>query len=197
MPLPACTVNGASTSGGVDVADDGGVVTIQLTDLSADTWAISIIGTDDAVIKPTLTVNSTTKTATFTKPAGPWAMIFQSQVNGGVDINGAAQSSYTTTFGIYIKTASKGLRLVAVNERGEGSATFGWTKQVNAAIKTADAGGGGGSGAIAWQRSSGTTIVIPASATPQGASFHGLAAPGSRSRGVQLTKKMLRIFGAV
>jgi hypothetical protein len=169
MPSPICTVadptSPVSTTNGVDVTNNGGVVTIQLTDLSADTWSIAIVGQDDAVAAPTLTTNYVTKTCTFTKPSGPWALLFQSQVSGGVDVNGDTQQSYTTTFAIFCDTTNYSLRLMASNERGEGSALFGWSTKVNALTKKVDSLSGGGGGQPNWQHATGAApaITIPAS----------------------------------
>jgi hypothetical protein len=74
--------------------------------------------------------NYVTKTSTFTKPTGPWALIFQSQVDGGQDVNGDPLASYTTTFGIYCLSGI-GQRLFANNERFEGSSLFGWITKLN------------------------------------------------------------------
>lgn len=138
MSSPTVTVadptTPVSTLNGVDVVDNGGVVTIQLTDLSANTWSCTIVGQDDLVTAPTLSTNSTTKTCTFTKPAGPWALLFQSQVNSGIDINGVTQPSLTTTFEIHIK-AGGSYRLLASNERAEANSLYGWISKVNAALR--------------------------------------------------------------
>jgi hypothetical protein len=139
-PSPTCTVkDGAgspqATLDGVDVTA-GNTITIQLASLAGVRgWSIAVVGRDDAVASPALTVNYTTCTATFTAPAAPWALIFQSQVNGGVDLNGQAQASYTTTFGVF-GNGSGNARLMAVNERTEGSAAFGWITKINALLRT-------------------------------------------------------------
>lgn len=140
MPNPACQVkDGAGafgpTTNGVDVADDGLVVTIKLADVSGvDVWSPTISGSDDLVAVPALTIDNVAKTATFTKPAGPWSFIVQSVVNSGKDINGKTQTSYTTTFKISV-LATGGLRLLASNERSEGSTAFGWIKVFNALVR--------------------------------------------------------------
>ena len=180
MPSPACNVsdNGGgavSTLNGVDVANDGTTVKIILADQGGvRTWSCSIVGTDDQVVAPTVTVDDVTKTATFTKPAGPWALIFQSQINGGLN-NGLVDPTYTTTFGIYVKTASKSLRLGAANERAEGSTAFGWTTKVNAAIKTADAAGGG-SGTASWLDGTDTAYTVAAATGVQNVRIPALTA---------------------
>ena len=74
---------------------------------------------------PALTVNTTTKTATFTAPAGPWALNLQSVVDGGKGLNGTTQASYTSSIGVYC-TASGLRRLFFTNEGDEGSSAYGW-----------------------------------------------------------------------
>lgn len=138
-PSPLCTVAdgvGApqATTNGVDVTP-GNTITIQLASLAGvRTWSCTVVGQDDEVTPPTVTINSTTKTATFTAPAGQWAIIFQSQINGGVDEDGRAQASYTTTFGVF-SVGVGGYRLFASNERYEGSSSFGWITKLNALIR--------------------------------------------------------------
>ncbi len=139
-PSPTCTVqDGAgspqATIDGVDVTP-GNTITIQLASLAGVRgWSITIVGTDDEVASPALSVNYTTYTATFTAPAGQWALIFESKINGGVDLDGQTQDSYTTTFGIY-STGIGGYRLFAVNERYEGSNAFGWITKMNALLRS-------------------------------------------------------------
>lgn len=143
-PSPTCTVqDGAgspqATLDGVDVTA-GNTITIQLASLAGVRgWSITVVGRDDAVASPTLTVNYTTCTATFTAPAAPWALLFQSVVNGGVDLNGQVQDDYTATFAIFA-TGSGGVRLLAVNERYEGSNEFGWITKINDVIRTLQGG---------------------------------------------------------
>lgn len=139
MPSPTCTINGLTSVGGQDVTP-ATTVTIQLASLSGvDTWGITCIGTDEllvaATITASLTINSTTKTATFTAPVAGSALIFQSVVNGGVDVNGVEQSSYTTTFGLYTLATTTGDRVAAVNETTEGSASFGWLTKLNPILR--------------------------------------------------------------
>lgn len=146
MPSPLCTVqDGAgtpqATTNGVDVTA-GNTITVQLQDLACRSWAISIVGWDDAFTSgtvPALTVNTTTKTATFTAPAGPWALNLQSVVDGGKDLNGTTQASYTSSIGIYC-TASGSLRLFFTNERDEGSSAYGWITKINAIIRALSSG---------------------------------------------------------
>lgn len=149
MVSPACEVKDGSgsytaTTSGVDVTPNN-TITIRLASATGvDTWSLTCIGTDEnstaASINSGLSINSTTKTATFTMPnATGRALIFQSKVNNGRDVNGTTQSSYTTTFAVYTLTAAS-LRVVAVNETTESSATFGWIKQLNAKIRQTSGG---------------------------------------------------------
>ena len=139
---PICTVQdggGAAavpTNGATVTA--GNVITIALQSTAGvGVWSISQVGRDDLVASPTLTVNNNNKTATFTAPTAPWALIFQSVVGVnslGLDANGLTQSSYTTTFGIYTLAGSN--RLFATNERSEGNASFGWITKINAFLRS-------------------------------------------------------------
>lgn len=136
-PSPICYVDGYATTNGVDVSSST-LVTIQLADTAGvKQWSISCIYTDEnqvaATITSGLTINYTTKTATFTSPGDACALIFQSKVNNGVDNNGIEQASYTTTFKIAVLTAS-GKRLLAFNETMENNASFGWTGIINDSI---------------------------------------------------------------
>src|SRR5208337_1075509 len=184
MTSPLCTVSddgnpAVPTTNGVDVVDDGMTVTIALADIGGvGPWSIAIISEDDEVVPPALTVDYVAKTATFTKPTGPWALIFQSQVNEGLDINFQVDPSYTTTFGIYIRTGTTSLRLAAANERTEGSAEWGWTTKFNDLVR---ASGGAPTGAYNVQRASGgaAVITIVGSQQPQYAGFHDLSADGT------------------
>lgn len=145
MVSPICQVKDGSgsytsTTNGVNVTA-GNTITIKLYDVSGvKTWSIQCISTDDnhvaATITSGLTVNQTTKTATFTAPADSSSLIFKSIVNGGVDNNGVIQPSYSTTLGVYILTAGA-LRVGAVGETTEGSASFGWTTKINSLIRSA------------------------------------------------------------
>lgn len=139
MPSPTCTVNATSTANGVNVSA-ASTITIALAD-TADvrSWSITCVGRDEAASAPTLTVDTVTKTATFTSGAAGSAYIFRSLVNGGVDQNGVAQASYATTFAVYVLTAG-GDRVMALGEGVEGSASFGWISQINAAIRKVSGG---------------------------------------------------------
>lgn len=145
MASPTCEVKdggGAytATTNGVNVTS-GNVITIRLASVTdVNTWSLTCVGTDDGTsttaINALLTVDNATKTATFTMPASASgrALMFQSRINGGVDVNGTSQSTYTTTFGVYVLTSSS-LRLLAYNETTEGSASYGWVKTLNEKIR--------------------------------------------------------------
>lgn len=151
MASPTCTVNGSSTTNGVDISNNASV-TIRLADTAGvKQWSISCINTDDlqskAFINSILSVNQVTKTATFTATdAGDdgAAFIFESKVNNGVDSNGRTDTSLTTRFGIYILTAA-GVRVAALDETTEGNAEFGWVVKFNDVIRNYGGGGTVGS----------------------------------------------------
>ena len=138
MASPTCTVNAASTLNGVDLTP-ASTATIALADTAGvKQWSIAAVYTDElntiAAINATLVIDSITKTATFTVPAAGSAVIFQSQVNNGLDVNGRRDATLTTTFGVYALTVS-GYRVGAFNETTEGSVTFGWIAKFNAIVR--------------------------------------------------------------
>lgn len=134
MTTPNCGVNADSdTTNGVNVAALTST-SIRLSDTAGvTTWSITCIDCDDSndatTITQGLSIDHTAKTATFTSPGEGSALIFQSVVNGGRDINGAVNPAYTTTFGIYVLI--DGLRVLASNETLEGSSGYGWAKTIN------------------------------------------------------------------
>lgn len=147
MPSPQCTVNGTATTNGVDVASNDSF-TIAIADTAGvKTWSITCVSTDDmsdaAAITSSLAVDSITKTATCTSPTTTVgaAMIFESKVNGGLDINGRRDATLTTRFGVFILTDAGSLRVGAFDETLEGSASFGWTVKINHCIRAAGASG--------------------------------------------------------
>lgn len=143
MTSPFCEVKDgagayASTTDGVDVTPTN-TITIRLaSQAGVDSWSIACVYTDDTsdaeAINAAMTVDATAKTATFAAPAAGKALIFRSRVNGGIDINGRVQPSYTTTFGVFMLTAG-GHRVLAINETLESDADFGWIADVNALIR--------------------------------------------------------------
>lgn len=140
MTSPACTVNASSSLNGVNVTAASGV-TIALADVGGvSQWSLTCIGVDDTNVAATITaglaINQTNKTATFTAPAAGSALVFQSVVNNGKDINGNVVPAYTTTFGIYVLSAG-GFRVGAINETTEGDSVYGWTSKFNALLRGA------------------------------------------------------------
>ena len=164
-PSPTCEVkNGAaayvSAVGGVDVTPAETIIIRLSSIVDVDTWSIVCATTDDESDKDTVTaslvIDADLKTATFTAPAAGKAYRFRSKVNGGIDRNGVAQTSYSTTFCIY--TLLNGRRVSAADETTETDVTFGWTKWHNHIIRSLpvgsggaswSSGGGGGGGAFA------------------------------------------------
>ena len=69
------------------------------------------------------------------------ALIFESMVNGGLDVNGRQDSSLTTRFGVFVLTSTGSLRIGAFDETTEGDASFGWTSKFNAAVRAAGTAG--------------------------------------------------------
>ena len=106
---------------------------------------------------PALTVNTTTKTATFTAPAGPWALKPAVRRRRRRDLNGTTQASYTSSIGIYC-TASGSARLFFTNRRDEGSSAYGWITKVNAIIR-ALAGGNITAGKVQTTDATVTTVA--------------------------------------
>ncbi len=155
-PSPTCTVaNGAgaaqATTNGVDVTA-AATITVALSSLAGVTnWALTVVGQDEQVVVPTITINQVAKTATFTAPALPWALILKSVVNNGVNANGVIDASLSTTFKICCLTTNA-LRLAASNETTENNASTGWTSILNIPIRN-------GTGA-------GTSLTIQEEGTP-------------------------------
>ncbi len=149
-PSPVCEVkDGAgaytATTNGVTVTASN-VITIRLASVAgANFWGLECVGTDETLdadtITALLTIDQSTKTATFTMPAGTGkALIFQSTVGItalGADANGTQQSSYVTTFKVATLTTF-GLRTGAINETYENSASFGATGLLNATVRALD-----------------------------------------------------------
>jgi len=146
MTSPICTVNGSTTGNGVNVAKNS-TVTIAIADTAGvKNWSLQCLSTDDHLVATNisagLSINTTTKVATFTSPnvSDGAALIFESKVNGGLDINGRVDESLTTRFGVFVLTDTGNLRVGAFDETVEGSASFGWTAKFNDGIRAAAAG---------------------------------------------------------
>lgn len=136
MPSPTCTVNASSTTGGVNVSA-ASTITIQLASLDGvSTWECTCVGRDEVASAPTVSINTATKTATFTSGAAGSAYLFESRVNGGV-YAGVTQPSYTTRLAIFVLTAG-GMRVVPFELTTEANATVGWCAEVNAIIRRGD-----------------------------------------------------------
>lgn len=178
MPSPTCTVNATATTNGVNVTAST-TVTIALADIGGvSQWSISCIGTDElldaATVTAGLTINQTNKTATFTAPAAGSALIFQSKINNGQDINGRSEPTYTTTFGVYVLHGN-GHRVAAVNETTEGSAAFGWTGKYNALARKGLANGSAMGQLPVWNQSTSQWVPLTSTAAQQ-ASLYRLSA---------------------
>jgi hypothetical protein len=144
----ACTVkDGAGapvvTTDGVNVTP-ANTITIALAATSGvDTWTLAIVGTDEVTAAPTVTVNSTTKTATYTAPASGSALLFRSTAsspNARDPVTGRPGYTVSETFCVYTLTGGK--RVHATGETFESHHTFGWMPTMNDIVRT---GGGGGS----------------------------------------------------
>jgi hypothetical protein len=175
LPSPTCTVNASSTTNGVNVTTSS-TVTIQLASTAGvKTWTIQCVGTDDTLVAATITsglsVNFTTKTATFTAPSAPGtALIFRSVVNGGLT-NGVVDPNLTTTFGVY--TLINGNRVLAANERYEGNSAFGWISTVNALVRSTATTSPTVTGifpAVGFRLASGMSVTITGTSFVTGAS---------------------------
>lgn len=138
MASPICLVNMTSTVNGVNVTA-ASTVTIKLnSSAGVGPWSIQCVNTDEtntaAAINATMVIDLSTFTATFTAPAAGSALIFESKINNGKDINGNDVPSYTTTFGVFVLTVTS-LRVGAFAEGTEGDATYGWTSKLNSLIR--------------------------------------------------------------
>lgn len=179
-PSPLCTVADAAgapvaQANGVNVTA-GHVITVALaSSAGCNVWELTCVGTDDqhsiATINAGLTVNQATKTATFTAPSEACAIRFQSRVNRGLDANFSPSALLTTTFGVYVPLAA-GARLGALGETTEGSTAFGWTSNVNNALRTVASAGLNPRGTY----SSGTTYALNDFIVSSGVAYRALGA---------------------
>jgi hypothetical protein len=149
--LPTGTINVVSTAGfnssGTFIIIGGSTITYTgktSTSFTGCTGGSGTLSTGQRVSSIVLTIDQITKTATFVAPILGNALIFQSVVNFGVDLQETPQPSYTTTFGVYVLTTS-GFRVSAAGETIEGDLNFGWTSKFNNLIRnyTATAGSAG------------------------------------------------------
>lgn len=138
VPSPICTVKDGSgsplaTTNGNDVTP-GNTVTIAIAATAGvDVWTLTCIGTDETSVAATvtsgLTINQTTKSATFTAPAAGKSYLFRSTVRSS-----GSSESYSATFKVCTLT-SGGLRVAALGETVENSASYGWTSIVNSGVR--------------------------------------------------------------
>ena len=131
----------ATTNG--NNATPGNTQTIQLiSQAGVSSWSISCIYTDElssaSAVTAALVIDNLNKVATFTAPVAGRAYIFQSRINGGVDVNGVAQPSYTTTFAVYTLTGAAA-RVICTGETTEGNPTAGWVAPINVLIRNPNA----------------------------------------------------------
>ena len=141
MASPLVLINSTPQINGVNVTDASTVTVSLASSNGVYAWDLTCIGTDDlntvAAINALVTINHATNTATFTLPTMDGygaALIFQSQINNGTDVNNVVQPTYTTTFGVYVLTTG-GNRVGAQNETTEGDAIYGWLSKVNKLIR--------------------------------------------------------------
>jgi hypothetical protein len=133
MPSPLVLINGSSQIGGINVSG-GSTVNLALEN-SAQVygWQVSCIGSDDLHLPSDIEiVMGANFTASFVMPHsnhGGCAFIFKSVVNAGQDFNGIFQSSYETTFGVFVLTNNT--RVLATEQTIEGNQTFGWLPTFN------------------------------------------------------------------
>jgi hypothetical protein len=140
--LPASTINvidtsGFNATGSFVIKQTGEVITYTgktSTTFTGCTGGSSTLTTGTIVTSVNLIINSVAKTASFVAPAAGSCLIFQSKINNGRDINNQITSAYTTTFEVNVPAAS-GARVMAYNEKNEGSAAFGWIKKQNFLIR--------------------------------------------------------------
>lgn len=179
MPSPICEAKdggGAftATTNGKDVTPTN-TVTIRLASTAGvSTWTITCFATDEssdaAAVTASLVVDAIAKTATFTAPSAGKAYLFRSTVNNGIDANGVAQASYSTTFGVY--TLTGGRRVHAVDETFESHSTFGWVGDMNSVIRNPTA--------TTWP--TGTGFFTLTAGAPDSSAATNLTYVGSRLR---------------
>ena len=117
----------------VELESKTGVSSIDVTIDSADEATLSA-GT------PTVTINQSTKTATFqVASTANHTYIVRTVVNSGVDQNGDSVDDYDKRLAVHIPTAS-GYRLFAVGEKDEYSRSYGHTGKLNDVIRNASTG---------------------------------------------------------
>ena len=151
-PSPACLVsdNGgaytAAAPNGINVSAND-PVSIQLASYAGvRSWSLTVFGLDEVTLSspPVLTYSiGPPATYSFTYPNSTGrAVLLQSVVNGGVNVNGVKQSSYVTTIGVFSLTAA-GQRVLATGETIE-TCPAGWVCDWNAQVRALNTGVVGG-----------------------------------------------------
>ena len=142
MASPSVTVNSFATPQSVTAASTVNVALASVAGVNS--WTLTCLSTDEtitaATVNASVVVNNTTKTATFTAPAAGTAMLFQSQVNGGLNSNGLPDATQTTTFAVFVPAANGNL-VLALGMTFEPSATNGWLAIFNAVARASASGG--------------------------------------------------------
>lgn len=134
-------LGGTYTYGSYDSAIDvtpNYYVKIQLqSNVGVNSIAVTLPTADPVTIAaglPTVTVDSSTKTATFRMPNTYGCCInVKVVINGGVDTNGVTQSAYTKELQVNTLTAEN-IRLLAVGETDQYSRAYGHTGKINDAL---------------------------------------------------------------
>ncbi len=154
-PSPLCeySVNGSTfvpVDKGIDTQPGAAVQVRLASGAGVYAWSFTCYATDDktntSTINALVTINSLTRTASFTAPAAGTAMLFRSVVNGGVDASGRLDVTLENRIGIYALTTGS-RRTLALNETLEGDPVNGWLPRVNDIV-----------------RESGSARVVPANA---------------------------------
>ena len=135
------TVNGPWTWAAVDTSlqcSAGEYVKVELESTAGvDAIAVTLPTADPTRIAagmPVVTVNQSTKTATFQLPAAATSINVAVTINNGAQ-NGVTQPAYTSELQAYVPT-STGLVLLAVGETDQYSRTYGHSQKLNVAIES-------------------------------------------------------------
>ena len=133
-PSPLVLINSTPQLDGVNVSPNTLVGVALASTVGVSQWALSIIGTDELVVSVPVITQTAGFNASFTMPNYQGsALLFQSQINGGIDNSGAPNASYTTTFTVYT-VSSDNFRVGALGETLEGS-PYGWLTKLNPIIR--------------------------------------------------------------
>jgi len=196
VPSPTCTVDGSATP--VDVSASAQHTIALANTAGANYWSIAATSTDEtnsaSSINSTLSVNQTTKTATFTAPAAGSAVIFTSTVGIkglGLDANGEVNAAFTTTFKVNVKSANNS-RVIAVDETFEQDATYGWASVINPTLRASGgvtwandlAGSSSSSQSVVSLTGSAGTTTLKSSLTPDTDGAYSLGSAAKRILGL-------------